>query len=39
MKSTDRILDTIKREGSVSAKVLADKLNMTTMGVRQHLQS
>ncbi|WP_439437335.1 helix-turn-helix transcriptional regulator [Salinivibrio costicola] len=39
MKSTDRILDTIKREGRVSAKVLADNLNMTTMGVRQHLQS
>ncbi|SIO18823.1 metalloregulator ArsR/SmtB family transcription factor [Salinivibrio sp. ES.052] len=39
MKSTDRILDTIKREGSVSAKALADQLGMTTMGVRQHLQS
>ncbi|WBA08817.1 helix-turn-helix transcriptional regulator [Salinivibrio kushneri] len=39
MKSTDRILHTIKREGSVSAKALAEQLSMTTMGVRQHLQS
>lgn len=39
IKSTDRILDTLKREGSVSAKILAQSLGMTTMGVRQHLQS
>lgn len=39
IKSTDRILDTLKREGSVSAKTLAQSLGMTTMGVRQHLQS
>lgn len=39
MKTVDRILHTIKREGSVTAKQLADSLGMTTMGARQHLQS
>ncbi|KJY84174.1 transcriptional regulator [Vibrio galatheae] len=38
MKSADRILQTIKREGAVTAKQLADELDMTTMGARQHLQ-
>lgn len=39
MKSTDRILQTIKTEGAVTAKQLAVALDMTTMGARQHLQS
>lgn len=39
MKSADKILQTIKREGAVTAKQLADALDMTTMGARQHLQT
>lgn len=39
MKTVDKILHTIKREGVVTAKQLADDLNITTMGARQHLQS
>ncbi|MEF1289248.1 helix-turn-helix transcriptional regulator [Vibrio sp. M260118] len=39
MKSADKILQTIKTEGAVTAKQLAGKLHMTTMGARQHLQS
>lgn len=39
MKSVDLILKTIKKDGAVTAKQLAEQLNMTTMGARQHLQS
>ncbi len=39
MKSAEKILETIKRDGSVTAKQLAEKLGMTTMGARQHLQA
>ncbi|RJX72361.1 transcriptional regulator [Vibrio sinensis] len=39
MKTSDRILQTIKRGGAITAKQLADQLDMTTMGARQHLQS
>ncbi len=39
MKTTDRILHKIKREGAVTAKHLAEEFAMTTMGARQHLQS
>ncbi|MCE0493935.1 helix-turn-helix transcriptional regulator [Vibrio salinus] len=39
MKTSDKILHTIKREGNVTAKYLADKFEMTTMGARQHLQA
>ncbi|SJL84733.1 helix-turn-helix transcriptional regulator [Vibrio palustris] len=39
MKTVDKILHTIKREGVVTAKQLADDLSITTMGARQHLQS
>ncbi len=39
MKTIDRILQTIKRDGAVTAKRLADDLGITTMGARQHLQS
>lgn len=38
MKAVDRILQTIKTSGAVTAKQLADELKMTTMGARQHLQ-
>jgi len=38
MKTIDRILHSIKRDGAVTAKQLANDLNMTTMGARQHLQ-
>ncbi len=39
MKTSDRILQTIKKEGAVTAKQLAENLGITTMGARQHLQS
>lgn len=39
MKTIERILHTIKREGTVTAKQLANDLGITTMGARQHLQS
>lgn len=39
MKTVDKILRKIKREGAVSARTLADDLGMTTMGIRQHLQA
>ncbi|KFB00012.1 helix-turn-helix transcriptional regulator [Vibrio sp. ER1A] len=38
MKATDQIIDIIKREGAVTAKQIASRLNITTMGARQHLQ-
>ncbi|UJF20088.1 transcriptional regulator [Vibrio sp. SS-MA-C1-2] len=39
MKTTDKILAIIKRQGPQTAKMLADSLSITTMGARQHLQS
>jgi len=39
MKTVDRILQIVKRDGSVTAKHLSLALGMTTMGARQHLQS
>lgn len=39
MKATDHIVDIIKREGAVTAKHIAERLSITTMGARQHLQS
>ena len=36
--SPDRILYQLKRRGSMTVRELADTLDMTTMGVRQHLQ-
>lgn len=36
-KSTERIFQLLKENGAMSAKMLSEKLNMTTMGVRQHL--
>ena len=38
MKTTDRILNKIKREGAITAKKLSQDLSMTTIGARQHLQ-
>ncbi|UTV27924.1 helix-turn-helix transcriptional regulator [Photobacterium atrarenae] len=38
MKTIDKILNRMKRDGPVTAKMLADELSLTTMGVRQHLQ-
>ncbi|OZS43241.1 helix-turn-helix transcriptional regulator [Photobacterium sanguinicancri] len=38
MKTIDKILQRMKREGDVTAKALAQELRLTTMGVRQHLQ-
>ncbi|GEM76084.1 helix-turn-helix transcriptional regulator [Vibrio sagamiensis] len=39
MKSVDKILQIVKRDGSVTAKHLSSELNMTSMGARQHLQA
>lgn len=39
MKTIDRIMQSIKRDGEVTAKQIATGLGMTTMGARQHLQS
>ncbi|MBV1840799.1 helix-turn-helix transcriptional regulator [Photobacterium ganghwense] len=37
MKTIDRILYRMKREGPVTAKMLAEEFKLTTMGVRQHM--
>lgn len=39
MKTTDKIIDKIKRDGAITAKQIATSFDMTTMGARQHLQS
>lgn len=39
MKTPEKILHKLKREGSVTAKKVAEDMGMTTMGARQHLQS
>lgn len=39
MKTIERILHIIKRQGTVTAKQIAAELRITTMGARQHLQS
>ncbi len=39
MKSIDKILQIVKRDGSVTAKQLSSELSMTSMGARQHLQA
>ncbi len=39
MKTVDKILHTIKRDGAVTAKQIAEQFDITTMGARQHLQS
>lgn len=37
-KTGTKILQLLKRQGAMTAKTLSGELNMTTMGVRQHLQ-
>ncbi|MCL1138748.1 helix-turn-helix transcriptional regulator [Shewanella pneumatophori] len=39
MKTSDKILQMLKTQGELTAKVIASELGLTTMGVRQHLQS
>ena len=39
VKTTDKILEKLKREGSITAKKLSADLAMTSMGARQHLQA
>jgi len=39
MKSNDKILQLLKTRGELTAKILAEELGLTTMGVRQHLQA
>ena len=39
MKTPEKILHKLKREGSVTARKVAEDLAMTTMGARQHLQT
>ncbi|MDO6684324.1 MULTISPECIES: helix-turn-helix transcriptional regulator [unclassified Agarivorans] len=39
MKTTDNILYRIKSQGGQTVKMLAEQLAITSMGVRQHLQS
>ena len=38
MKTTDKIMQQLKLNGEMTAKTLATQFNLTTMGVRQHLQ-
>ncbi|WP_394199801.1 helix-turn-helix transcriptional regulator [Shewanella waksmanii] len=38
-KTSERIIEFIKLNGPATAKVLATEFSLTTMGVRQHLQS
>lgn len=37
MKTHDKIIELLKTEGSLTAKVLASELDLTTMGIRQHM--
>jgi len=39
MKTSDKIVQMLKTQGALTAKVIASELGLTTMGVRQHLQS
>ncbi|MBV7314456.1 metalloregulator ArsR/SmtB family transcription factor [Shewanella sp. NIFS-20-20] len=38
MKTTDKILSLLKTKGAMTAQQLADSLQLTSMGARQHLQ-
>lgn len=38
MKTSERIIQLLKTQGPLTAKVLASELSLTTMGVRQHMQ-
>lgn len=37
MKTHNKIIELLKTQGSLTAKVLASELSLTTMGVRQHM--
>jgi predicted ArsR family transcriptional regulator len=37
MKTHNKIIELLKTQGSLTAKVLANELGLTTMGVRQHM--
>ena len=37
MKTHNKIIELLKTQGPLTAKVLASELNLTTMGVRQHM--
>jgi predicted ArsR family transcriptional regulator len=39
VKTSEKIISLLKVEGALTAKVLASELQLTTMGVRQHLQA
>ncbi|WP_444994863.1 helix-turn-helix transcriptional regulator [Aliikangiella sp. IMCC44359] len=39
MKTTEKIIDMLKKQGELTAKTLASELGLTTMGVRQHMQA
>lgn len=39
MKTTEKIIQQLKSDGPLTAKILAQSLALTTMGVRQHLQT
>ncbi|MBL4910965.1 MAG: transcriptional regulator [Alteromonadaceae bacterium] len=39
MKTNDKIFQLLKTRGELTTKILAEELNLTTMGVRQHLQT
>lgn len=39
MKTSEKIIQLLKTQGPLTAKVLASELSLTTMGVRQHMQA
>jgi len=39
MKTHEKIIQLLKTEGPLTAKILANELGLTTMGVRQHVQA
>lgn len=39
MKTHEKIIQLLKTEGPLTASILANKLGLTTMGVRQHVQA
>lgn len=39
MKTSEKIIQLLKVQGPLTAKVLATELSLTTMGVRQHMQA
>jgi len=39
MKTNEKIIQTLKSQGEMTAKALAEQLGLTTMGIRQHMLS